>query len=54
MKKYIKPTLRCIDINMESLMTSFSVVDKPTDGEPLTNRKHGWSSEMWLHPEEEK
>ncbi len=54
MKKYIKPSLRTLDINMESLMTAFSVVDKTTDGEALSNRKHAWSSEMWQTPKNEE
>ena len=39
---------------MESLMTAFSVVDKTTDGEALSNRKQAWSSEMWCAPKDEE
>lgn len=55
MKRYMKPAVASTEIEMESLMTSFSVVDKGTDSDALTNKKHGgWSSDMWTKPAEEE
>ncbi len=55
MKKYIKPTLRTLDLNSEHLMAgSYKVSDKSTDGEALSNHMNGWNCNQWMKSDSEE
>lgn len=54
MKKYIQPSCTSIEFSGETLMQQFSVVNKETNADPLSQkRKSGWSSDIWTAEDEE-
>lgn len=54
MKKYMQPTATVIECAPESalLNASLNINDQIGDEEEYTNKKGGWSSDLWTDTEE--